>query len=417
MRRLALPLLLSASLAGCVSMASLPDPRGALKPGQRLVVAVYVSPGPWIVDAADTKAEAAAKISPVGFLMQTVQDEHTLGVSKDLQQYMPRPHYGTMVQEALLTELKARISSGSVQTGLEAGIVPAQLSDWNKAKDQLDWRAHYYFPDPDAPAPRDYARILTLDDALILDMNVSFGTTASEDGRLTPEMSAASRVYRGDTSHLVWEHEDEVTDQTSSSTLTEFKLSPSDLTTRIQALAPQLAKASAGSFLRAFGLAPSTAAAFVPMSSMTVAGSTSTIAHGFGSGGGGLVPMSFFQNMPQGPPGPAGIVASTIPVVALVQSTSPAAGIASSSDVVAGVASSSGIVAGVAPSSAPVFGVAPSSPAVFGVSPSTAVAAGVVPSTAAAPPPADVIVSSGMGAAGTIPASVSTPPAASPASP
>jgi len=66
-------------------------------------------------------------------------------------------------------------------------------------KDQLDWRQRYYAPDPDQPAPRDYAKLLMLDDALILDVNVSFGTDATDDGRPLHTMSAASRVYRGDT--------------------------------------------------------------------------------------------------------------------------------------------------------------------------------------------------------------------------
>jgi hypothetical protein len=332
----------------------MPDPRGALKPDQRLVVAVYQSPGPWIIDAADSKAEAAAKISPVGFLMQTVQDEHVLGVSKDMQQYMPRPHYGQEYQDAVLKELKAKIASG-VQTALEAGIVPAQLTDWNKAKDQLDWRFHYYAPDPDAPAPRDYARILTLDDALILDINVSFGTTASDDGRLMPEMSAASRVYRGDTSHLIWEHEDEVTDQTSSSTLVEFKLAPSDLTNRIQALAPRLAGTTAASFVKAFGLTPSTAA--VAGSTLAVAGSTMTNARAFGSGGGGgLVPMSFFQNMPRPPTAPfpsqsvstTTVQVSSAPAAAPIIWSPPAS---SSAPVTAAVSSSTIPIADVSPSS------------------------------------------------------------------
>ncbi|MDE2141584.1 MAG: hypothetical protein KGJ84_04135 [Elusimicrobia bacterium] len=322
MRRIALPFLLSAALAGCVSVAPMPDPRGALRPGQRLVVAVYVAPGPWIVDAADTKAEAAAKISPVGFLMQTVQDEHTLKVSKDLQQYMPRPHYGDEFQDPFLKALRLSLSTGAVQTGLEAGIVPAQLSDWNNAKDQYDWRSRYYFPDPDAPAPRDYARILTLDDALILDVNVSFGTTAGDDDRIMPVMSADSRVYRGDTTHLLWEHEDIVTDQTSSSTLVDFRLNPADLTDRLQSLAPKLAKASSDSFLKAFGIA----APVVPVSSATVSGSTAPYgnARAFGSGGGGLVPMTFFQNMPHGPPGTGGVAASTSPVITPAISTAPA---------------------------------------------------------------------------------------------
>ena len=300
MRRLTFPLLLAAAAAGCVSVAPMPDPRGALRPGQRLVVALYQSPGPWIIDAADSKAEAAAKISPVGFLMQTVQDEHTLSVSKDLQQYMPRPHYGLEVEEPLLKALKARISSGTVQTGFEAGIAPAQLLDWNKAKDQLDWRARYYSPDPDSPAPRDYARILTLDDALILDVNLSFGTAASDDGRVMPQMSADSRVYRDDTSHLIWEHEDAVTDQVSSSTLVDFKLSPSDLTQRIEKLAPRLADAVTASFAKAFGLAPAVSTA--PAHASTAA---------FAGNGGGLVPASYFQNMHGPQPPPSGVNVSS----------------------------------------------------------------------------------------------------------
>lgn len=320
MRRLALPLILAAAAAGCVSVAPMPDPRGALKPGQRLVVALYQSPGPWIVDAADSKAEAAAKISPVGFLMQTVQDEHTLNVSKDLQQYMPRPRYGQEVQEPLLKSLKARISSGTVQAGFEAGIAPAQLLDWNKAKDQLDWRARYYAPDPDAPAPRDYARVLTLDDALILDVNLSYGTVASDDGRLMPQMSAASRAYRGDTSRLIWEHEDEVTDQTSSSTLVEFKLSPADLTGRIEKLAPRLADTVTASFAKAFGLVPAVSTATVHASTAALAGN-----------GGGLVPASYFQNQsgPRTPPAgmwlpPSGVSPSTAPAVATSTAAAPA---------------------------------------------------------------------------------------------
>jgi hypothetical protein len=310
MRRLAPPFLLAAAAAGCVSVAPMPDPRGQLKPGQRLVVALYVSPGPWIIDAADTKAEAAAKISPMGFLMQNVQDEHTLGVSKDLQQYMPRPHYGLKVNDALMKDLRTRISSTSVQTGFEAGIVPAQLADWNKAKDQLDWRLHYYMPDPDQPAPRDYARILTLDDALILDVNVSYGTTATEDGRIVPQMSAASRAYRGDTSRLIWEHEDEVTDQTSSSTLTEFKVDPANLTNRIESLAPGLGAAVTASFSKAFFGAPSTA---------TVRGSTATAA----GQGGGLVPMAFFDNMAAA--ARADLAASTSAATGIAPSTAAAA--------------------------------------------------------------------------------------------
>ncbi|HEX4047672.1 MAG TPA: hypothetical protein VH309_07555, partial [Elusimicrobiota bacterium] len=119
MKRLLMLAVCAAASAGCVSVQGMPDPHGALKPGQRLVVAVYRSPGPWIIGAADTKAEAAAKISPLGFLVQTAEDQHTLSVSKNLQQYLPRPHLGLALQESLLKALTVARSTGAVQTLLE----------------------------------------------------------------------------------------------------------------------------------------------------------------------------------------------------------------------------------------------------------------------------------------------------------
>jgi hypothetical protein len=299
MRRLfLLAVCAAAAVAGCVSIQGLPDPKGALKPRQRLVVAVYPAPGPWIIGSADTKAEAAAKLSPLGFIVQTAENEHTNSVSKNLQQYLPRPRLGLAVQNSLLESLRAARSSDTVQTALEAGIVPTQLAEWNKSKDQLDWRQRYYAPDPDQPLARDYARILTLDDALILDVNVSFGTSASEvadDNRILPSMSAASRVYRGDTSHLLWEHEDTVVDQVSSATMTDFQMQPWLLTDSLQRLAPALGKTISASFLKAFAVAPPAGAAPPPSTA--------------GGAGGGLVPMSFFQNASTG--APTGLLPST----------------------------------------------------------------------------------------------------------
>ena len=212
--------------------------------------------------------------------MQSAENDHINSVSKNLQQYLPRPRLGEMTQNALMEALVAARSSTTVQTALQAGIFPAQLADRNKSKDQLDWRLRYYAPDPDQPAPRDYAKVLTLDDALILDVNVSFGTDATEDGGLHPTMSAASRAYRGDTSHLIWEHEDVVTDQVSSMTLTDFQMQPWMLTDAWQRVAPALGKTVAASFLKAFAIAPGSPAAPAPVA---------------GASGGGLVPMSFFQ--------------------------------------------------------------------------------------------------------------------------
>lgn len=305
----------AAVVAGCVSVEQMPDPRGALGTTQRLVVAVYPSPGPWIIGSTDSKAEAAAKISPLGFLVQSAENDHINAVSKNLQQYLPRPRLGEMTQNALMETLVAARSSTTVQTALEAGIFPAQMADWNKSKDQLDWRLHYYAPDPDQPAPRDYAKVLTLDDALILDVNVSFGTDATDDGAIHPTMSAESRVYRGDTSHLLWEHEDVVADQVSSMTLTDFQVQPWLLTDALQRIAPALGKTVAASFLKAFAISPSRPAAPVAAA---------------GAGGGGLVPMSYFQNPSTGT---AAISVSTPvisgPTPAVVVST-PAVSVSSS---------------------------------------------------------------------------------------
>ncbi len=254
MRRLLLIAACAAAAAGCVSVQGLPDPHGALGPHQRVVVNVFPSPGPWIIGSADSKAEAAAKLSPLGFFVQTAEDQHTNSVSKNLQQYLPRPRLGAAVQDALLKALRNLRPAGTVQTGTEAGISTAQLAEWNKSKNQLDWRQRYYSPDPDQPPPRDYAKVLTLDDALILDVNVSFGTDANDDGHLLPTMSAASRVYRGDTAHLLWEHEDIAADQASSATMTDIQVTPSLLTESLKTIAPALGATVAGSFLKAFGL-------------------------------------------------------------------------------------------------------------------------------------------------------------------
>ena len=341
MRRLLLPAAFAAAAAGCVSVQGLPDPRGALKPGQRLVVNVYPAPGPWIIGSADSKAEAAAKLSPLGFFVQTAEDQHTNSVSKNLQQYLPRPRLGLAVQQSLLASLRGARSTSTVQTGLEAGIAPAQLAEWNKSKDQLDWRQRYYAPDPEQSAPRDYAKLLMLDDALILDVNVSFGTDATDDGRLLPTMSAAARAYRGDTSHLLWEHEDIVSDQTSSNTMTDYQVQPWTLTDSLQKIAPALGTAVAGSFLKAFMVTPSTSAAHAIAAAPA---------------GGGLVPMSFFQNMSTSTP--ADVSSSTAAPPGATFSTSSALSPSPSTAAFSGAAVSTTTAA--APTSAPALGVASS---------------------------------------------------------
>ncbi len=261
MRRLALPLLLAAAAGACVSVAPPPDPHGVYKPGQRLVVFVYQAPGPWIVSGTDSKLESAAQISPLGFAVQGMEDSHTLSVSKAIQQYLPRPRYDDEFQDALMKELRLHISSAPLQSGLQAGVPADQIQRWNRARNQSDWRSRYFEIDPDLPAPRNYARGFGLDDALVLDVNLSFGTTADDAGNLLPDLAASWRVYRGLNSQQIWDHLNEDVDQASTMTLVDIETTPPLLTGRLEALAPKLGQEVGHEFARAFGLLASTAPA------------------------------------------------------------------------------------------------------------------------------------------------------------
>ncbi len=247
--------LLAVLLAGsCVTVEPAPDPRGSVKPGQRLIVLVSQSPGPWIVADPDSKAETALKLLPVGNFLVGMQEDRINALSKEIQPYLPRPRYDAAVEAALVSALKSA-HGGQVQTWSEAGITPAQKRDWNVAADQLAWRRKYYFVD-DQPSPRDFGKLLSLDDAAILDVNVSFGLepTEDEEQRTVPFLTAAVRLHRADTSRLMWAKELKLGDRTSSSTLTEFRAAPHELTDRLYVMSAPLGRQIADALAREVGL-------------------------------------------------------------------------------------------------------------------------------------------------------------------
>ena len=182
--------------------------------------------------------------------MQTVHDK-TLDDSKELQQYLPRPRYDRQLEAALLKTLKT-LHGGDIQTMSEAGVSAPQIHDWNQAKDQLDWRRRYFAPEMGQGVPRDYSKVPLLDDGVIIEVNLSFGTEANDEGRIMPALTAATRVYRADTARLLWSREEMLTDKTSSMTIAEFKLFPAELTRRLEALAPPLGETVAGSVAKAW---------------------------------------------------------------------------------------------------------------------------------------------------------------------
>ena len=253
MRRSILFAAVAALASACVTVEPPPDPRGTVKPGQRLIVMVHQSPGPWIIADPDNKAESALKLLPLGTFLQGMQEDRVNELSKEIQPYLPRPRYDQAVEAALIRALKAA-HGGQVQTAAEAGIAPGQRRDWNAAEDQLAWRRKYYFIDSGRPAPRDYAKILSLDDAVIVDVNLSFGLEPDEQERTLPLLSAASRLYRADTNRMLWGREEKISDTTSSSTLTEFRAAPAELTDRLYALAQPLAARIAAGLSRDAGL-------------------------------------------------------------------------------------------------------------------------------------------------------------------
>jgi hypothetical protein len=183
-----------------------------------------------------------------------MQEDKINDVSKDIQPYLPRPHYGAPLERSLIDGHKAA-HDGPVQTMAEAGIDARQKKDWNAASDQLDWRRRYYQADP-GRAARDYSKLLSLDDAMILDVNLSFGLEPDDADRTLPTLSVVTRLYRADTARLLMSREDRLADQTSSTTLSEFRAAPGDLTDRLYALAPGLGTQLARSLASALRLQP-----------------------------------------------------------------------------------------------------------------------------------------------------------------
>lgn len=262
-------LLLATLLTACVAPEPVLDGRGAVAPGQRLIVAVYASPGPWIVADPDSKAESAAKLLPIGMLMQGIQEDKVNELSKELQPYLPRPRYDRAFEAAFLAELKAK-HDGKVQSWTEAELPPEAKREFNRADDQLDWRRRYL--QPRSGAPRDYSRFLTIDDAVVVDLNLQYGTDVSEEeGRLLPTLTVATRVYRPGTAKMLWSHIDVASDQASTRTLTEFRAEPKDLTDRLEALVPELAKKAAGSLSEGLRLNAPALPAPAPMPSSVTA--------------------------------------------------------------------------------------------------------------------------------------------------
>jgi hypothetical protein len=289
MRRL-WPLALTLACGACVTLNEPVLAPQSIAKGQRTILLVYAAPGPWVITDSESKAEAAAKMLPgLSYAVQSFQDDRYKAAAETLQKYVPPWGVKSLVEEALLKELPKTRFPGSFVPVAEASADTAALRGWNRASDTLDWQNRYLYPDPLAPHPRDYARFLPWDDALVFEVNVLPLVAADDDGNMIPTLSAASRLVRCQTLHLLWKHEDKADDPGNARSLYEFETLPQQLIDRWKALVPALASKISGSLYASLnpGAAPLSGPAGVPLSSGTLPGmmtpqpSTGTFAGGF----------------------------------------------------------------------------------------------------------------------------------------
>lgn len=222
--------------------------KGAVEIGQRTAVLVFPSPGPEIIEL-DTKIETAAKFVPgIGLVVQGAQNERDLAASQDLQKYLPKWRAQETFYPLLMKELGTSGHPGRLLSAEEAGITPAALHEFNQAENLLDWRLRYYIQNPNRPVPRNYSKLLSLDDALILEVNLAWGVNTDGEGNATPALSGVIKLVRANTMRTLWRHEETVDNKEGTKTLYEFKAQPQDLISKYEEMMPDLAAKLAQSY-------------------------------------------------------------------------------------------------------------------------------------------------------------------------
>ncbi|MBI4377124.1 MAG: hypothetical protein HY549_11830 [Elusimicrobia bacterium] len=251
-RRIHLLILLASSLGACVTLEEASMSKGAVQSGQRLIVLVYPSPGP-LLSEQDSKVESAAKVVPgIGLVVQSAQNERDLEASKDLQRYLPAWKPAELFFPLIMRELQGIGQPGKLTTAEEAEIAPDMLAKFNQASDLLDWCSRYYWNTPGASGlSRNYSKLLSLDDALILEVNLAYGASTDGEGNAVPTLSAVTRLLKANTMRLLWRHEDMVEDRAGMRTLYDFKVDGRDLVTKYERLMPQLGSKIALNFRQA----------------------------------------------------------------------------------------------------------------------------------------------------------------------
>jgi len=242
------PLALALGCGACVTVGEPVLAPQSIAKGQRTILLVYPAPAPWVITDSESKAEAAAKMLPVfSYAVSSFQDDRYKAASDTLNRYIPRWPSRNLLEAALIKELAKTDFPGHVIPVAEADPDTATLRGWNRAADVLDWQNRYLTPDPTLPHPRDYSRVLAWDDALALEVDLLPLLAADDDGNMVPTLTATSRIFRCQTMHLLWQHEDKVEDKSNARSLYEFETLSQQLLDRWQGLVPTLAAKISGS--------------------------------------------------------------------------------------------------------------------------------------------------------------------------
>lgn len=269
-------IILIAAMCACVSVEDVPASRAMIRPQQKTVVIVYPAPGPWVTRESDTKAESAAKYLPgLGLMVQSAQDSRDLQASESLKPYLPPWNAEAAFYPLLLKELdKIGYPGVWISSGPETETSQETLKKFNRAKDILDWRARYFLLDPSERRPhRDYSTLLSLDEALVLEVNLQYGLLlADESEDFMPALHSLARLYRAGTMRLLWSHEDSVKDLPAAKSLQDFMVQPRPLLDAYEKLMPALAgKIAAGlrAAIHGTGAPPATSAPSAPPAPLT----------------------------------------------------------------------------------------------------------------------------------------------------
>lgn len=263
-----LPLAAVLAVGGCVPIEEARIPQGALRPDQRTAIVVFLSPGPWVTQEEETKAESAAKFLPgVGQLMQSVHDDQDFKVSNEFRQAYANWPNGATFSTVLAEELRKTGYPGTLVTWQEAGAAAPVIERFNRASDVLDWRRRYLVASPlDLKHLRDYSTILELDGHLILEVNLEYGLANNAEGNVHPVLGCVGRLYRANTMKLMWSRSETARDKSEPKNIYEYKVAPQILSEKFDQLMPALAQSIAADLRVSIPAAPEPAGGEGPAS-------------------------------------------------------------------------------------------------------------------------------------------------------